>query len=149
MADFVEIFKGAIKPEAVLARWYGEATDNHTGAFASFIGIVRDEGGISALSFDIYRPLLDRWFIGWQNRVAAKEARLFMAHSEGDVPIACCSYVAAIASPKRRAALEFLDEFVEDFKQSAPIWKYDVIRGKRVYAEDRSRLLNGAGLLGV
>jgi molybdopterin synthase catalytic subunit len=35
-------------------------------------------------------------------------------------------------------ALELIDEFVEDFKASAPIWKYDIINGQRVYTLDRS-----------
>jgi molybdopterin synthase catalytic subunit len=44
-------------------------------------------------------------------------------------------------------ALELIDEFVEDFKANAPIWKYDIRNGKRIYAEDRSTPMSGAGLL--
>ena len=55
--------------------------------------------------------------------------------------------VAAVFSPKRRVALEFIDKFVEDFKASAPIWKYDLKDGKRIYAKDRSTAINGSGLL--
>ncbi|MCK4442258.1 MAG: molybdenum cofactor biosynthesis protein MoaE, partial [Sulfurovaceae bacterium] len=58
------------------------------------------------------------------------------------------SYISAVFSPKRRVALELIDDFVEDFKANAPIWKYDVIDGKRVYAEDRSTLMSGSGILG-
>ena len=32
---------------------------------------------------------------------------------------------------KRRVALELIDIFVENFKASAPIWKYDLIDGKK------------------
>jgi molybdopterin synthase catalytic subunit len=71
-----------------------------------------------------------------------------MAHSIGDVLIHQSSYIAAVLSPKRRVALEMIDEFVEDFKASAPIWKYDIVAGKRVYAEDRSTPLLNSGLLG-
>jgi molybdopterin synthase catalytic subunit len=71
-----------------------------------------------------------------------------MAHSKGDVLNHQSSYIAAVLSPKRRVALEMIDEFVEDFKASAPIWKYDIIDGKRVYAEDRSTPLSNSGLLG-
>ncbi|MDR3346354.1 MAG: molybdenum cofactor biosynthesis protein MoaE, partial [Campylobacteraceae bacterium] len=46
-----------------------------------------------------------------------------------------------------RAALELIDEFVEDFKKKAPIWKYDIKNGERVYAKERSTKLLGAGLL--
>jgi len=57
------------------------------------------------------------------------------------------SHIAAVFSPKRRVALEFIDEFVEDFKASAPIWKYDLKNGKRIYALDRSTSIKGSGLL--
>jgi molybdopterin synthase catalytic subunit len=55
--------------------------------------------------------------------------------------------MSAVFSPKRRVALELIDEFVEDFKANAPIWKYDVINGKRIYAEDRSTPMDGSGLM--
>ena len=48
---------------------------------------------------------------------------------------------------KRRVALELIDEFVEDFKAQAPIWKYDIINNQRVYAKDRSTVISGAGIL--
>jgi molybdopterin synthase catalytic subunit len=70
-----------------------------------------------------------------------------MAHSKGDVPNHQSSYIAGVCSPKRKVALRLIDEFVEDFKASAPIWKYDLIDGKRVYAEDRSTAIDGAGVL--
>ncbi len=70
-----------------------------------------------------------------------------MAHSRGDVLNHTSSYIAAVCSPKRRVAIELIDEFVEDFKASAPIWKYDIIKGKRVYALERSTAIFGAGLL--
>jgi molybdopterin synthase catalytic subunit len=70
-----------------------------------------------------------------------------MAHSRGDVLNHTSSYIAGVCSPKRRVALELIDEFVEDFKAQAPIWKYDIIDGKRVYAEERSSKIDGAGVL--
>ena len=76
-----------------------------------------------------------------------KNAFVMMAHSRGDVLNHESSYVAAVCSPKRRVALELIDEYVEDFKAQAPIWKYDIIDGKRVYAEDRSTAIRGSGLL--
>jgi len=44
-------------------------------------------------------------------------------------------------------ALELIDEFVEDFKANAPIWKYDLKDNKRIYAKDRSTAISGSGLL--
>ena len=65
------------------------------------------------------------------------------------MPLHQSSYIAAVFSPKRRVALEMIDEFVEDFKASAPIWKYDLIDGNRIYAKDRSTAIAGSGLLKV
>ena len=68
-------------------------------------------------------------------------------HSRGDVPNHTSSYISAVVSPKRKVALSMINDFVEDFKANAPIWKYDLINNKRIYAKERSHLLNGSGLL--
>ncbi len=142
----LELFEGALPVEAILARWYDEEKRNNYGAFIPFVGTVRDEDGIEGLSFDIYEPILKSWFEAWQEKAKAKGAWLKMAHSKGDVLVHESSYIAAIFSPKRRVALEMIDAFVEDFKAQAPIWKYDVREGKRLYAKDRSTAITGSGL---
>jgi molybdopterin synthase catalytic subunit len=55
--------------------------------------------------------------------------------------------VCAVLSPKRRVALELIDTFVENFKANAPIWKYDLRKSERIFAKDRSHVLDGAGIL--
>ncbi|EAL4060377.1 molybdenum cofactor biosynthesis protein MoaE, partial [Campylobacter jejuni] len=72
---------------------------------------------------------------------------LLFAHSIGDVAVHESSYFAGILSKQRKLGLKLLNEFVEDFKASAPIWKYDVINKERIYAKERSTKLCGAGLL--
>ena len=143
----LELFEGALPVEDIIARWYKDESTQNYGAFIPFIGTVRDEDGIEGLSFDIYEPILNSWFDAWQEKAKAKGAWLKMAHSKGDVLLHESSYIAAVFSPKRRVALEMIDEFVEDFKASAPIWKYDLLDGKRVYAEDRSTAIKGSGVL--
>ena len=143
----LEIYDGSLHVETILARWYNDIKDKNFGAFIPFIGIVRDEKGIDGLSFDIYEPILNSWFDDWQKRAKEEGAMLFMAHSRGDVKNHTSSYISAVLSPQRKVGLKLINEFVEDFKANAPIWKYDLIDGKRVYAKDRSTPLNGAGLL--
>ena len=143
----LELYNGALPVETILSKWYKTYKTENYGAFINFIGIVRDENGIDGLSFDIYRPLLASWFDAWQNKAKNHNALLLMAHSQGDVYLHESSYIAAVLSPKRRVALEMIDEFVEDFKAKAPIWKYDIVDGKRIYADDRSTPLPGSGLL--
>ncbi len=145
----MELFKGALEVETILAQWYQEIQKLNYGAFVPFIGIVRAEGGIEALSFDIYEPILQKWFNRWQERAKKEGALIKMAHSIGDVALHKSSFIGAVASPKRKVALRLINEFVEDFKANAPIWKYDVIDGKRVYAKERSIPMDGAGILGV
>ncbi len=141
------LYNGALDVESILSDWYREYRDKNFGAFINFVGIVREEGNIEGLSFDIYEPLLRSWFEEWQKRAKSKNALVLMAHSIGDVPVHKSSYISAVLSPKRRVALSMIDEFVEDFKANAPIWKYDLVDGKRVYAKDRSLKLPNSGIL--
>ena len=144
----LSLYDGALNVPEILKEWYvAEATSNY-GAYIPFIGTVRSEDGIEGLSFDIYEPILASWFSNWQQKAKEKGAVIKMAHSRGDVMLHESSYIAAVFSPKRRVALEFIDEFVEDFKASAPIWKYDLKNGERVYAKDRSTAIKGSGILG-
>ncbi len=145
----LELYDNALNVPEILMRWYGDEAQNNYGAFIPFVGTVREESGIEGLSFDIYEPILDRWFEAWQARAKAEGAMVKMAHSKGDVKVHESSYIAAVFSPKRRTALELIDAFVEDFKASAPIWKYDLKDGERLYAKDRSTPISGSGLLGA
>jgi len=143
----LKIFDGPLDVEAIFALWHESVRDKNFGAFITFVGIVRDEDSIDGLSFDIYEPILHSWFDGWQEKANKQNALVLMAHSIGDVPLHKSSYVAAVVSPKRKEALALINDFVEDFKASAPIWKYDLRSGGRVYAKSRSTTLAGAGLL--
>jgi len=143
----MELYNGPLDTKEIFGRWLDEQAESNYGAYIPFVGTIRAEGGIEALSFDIYEPVLLQWFEQWQSRASQLGAVVKMAHAIGDVPVHTSSYISAVFSPQRRVALELIDEFVEDFKANAPIWKYDVIDGARVYAEDRSTPMSGSGLL--
>jgi molybdopterin synthase catalytic subunit len=143
----MELYQGPLDVKEIFGRWLDEESDSNYGAYIPFVGTIRSEGGIEALSFDIYEPILQSWFDAWQKRAGEEGAIVKMAHSIGDVPVHTSSYISAVFSPRRRVALELIDAFVEDFKANAPIWKYDIIDGERVYADDRSTPMSGAGLL--
>ena len=138
----MQIYNGSLDVQNITNEWY-----KNCGALITFVGIVREEGGISALSFDIYEPILKKWLDAWQERAKKENAYVLFAHSKGDVPVHTSSYVAGVVSPQRKVALRLINEFVEDFKANAPIWKYDVINSERIYAKERSQAINGAGLL--
>ncbi|MCX6060754.1 MAG: molybdenum cofactor biosynthesis protein MoaE [Campylobacterales bacterium] len=144
----LELHDGALNVPEILTRWYADESTSNYGAYIPFVGTVRDEDGIEGLSFDVYEPILNSWFNAWVAKAEPLGAILKMAHSRGDVLVHESSYIAAVFSPKRRVALETIEQFVEDFKASAPIWKYDLRAGKRLYARERSMAIAGAGLLG-
>jgi len=143
----LEIYSGALDVESILSRWYRLSLRDNCGAFVPFVGSVRDENGISGLSFDLYEPLLKSWFARCSDRVEKEGATLCMAHSNGNVYLQESSFVCAIYSSKRKIALSMIAEFVEDFKTDAPIWKYDLIGKRRIYALERSTPLYGSGIL--
>jgi len=146
-SEDLQIHKGDLPIEKIHSAWYEKYKNLNYGAFITFVGIVRDENSIKGLSFDIYEPILKSWFNSWQERAKKQNAIVLIAHSLGDVLNHKSSYIAGVCSPQRRVALELIDEFVEDFKKNAPIWKYDILNGKRVYASNRSQKINGAGIL--
>lgn len=143
----LSLYDGALNVPKILKDWYEEETNSNYGAYIPFVGTVRSEDDIEGLSFDIYEPILKLWFQKWEKKAKESGAIIKMAHSRGDVRVHESSYIAAVFSPKRRVALEFIDEFVEDFKASAPIWKYDLKNGERIYAKDRSTAIKGSGIL--
>jgi molybdopterin synthase catalytic subunit len=143
----LQLFNGDLPVNDITNNWYKEFKNSNYGAIITFVGVVRDEDGIDGLSFDIYEPILNSWFNAWQEKAKKQNAVVLMAHSKGDVLNHTSSYISAVCSPQRKVALELIDQFVEDFKASAPIWKYDIINGKREYALKRSTKINGAGLL--
>lgn len=143
----MQIYNGSLDVQSITNEWYERFKDKNCGALITFIGIVREEGGISALSFDIYEPILKKWLDAWEERAKKENAYVLFAHSKGDVAVHTSSYVAGVVSPQRKVALRLINEFVEDFKANAPIWKYDVINGERIYAKERSQAINGAGIL--
>lgn len=145
----LKIYNGPLDVPAILEEWYEEEKQNNYGAFIPFVGTIREESGIDGLSFDIYEPILVRWFETWKEKAEESGATIKMAHSRGDVKLHESSYIAAVFSPKRKVALAFIEHFVEDFKASAPIWKYDLKEGQRIYAADRSTAIKGSGILGA
>ena len=143
----LEIHKDSLDVKEIQNRWYDLVRDKNHGALITFIGIVRDEDEIEGLSFDIYEPILKKWYSEWVEKLQKFDARLFMAHSQGDVLLHESSFMCGISSPKRRVSLEMIDKFVEDFKANAPIWKYDMKDGKRIFVKERGTKLPNSGVL--
>ncbi|TLD85358.1 molybdenum cofactor biosynthesis protein MoaE [Helicobacter sp. MIT 11-5569] len=141
------LYNGALDTTTIYAQWYAFGTKHNLGANVIFTGIVRAENGCDGLSFDIYKPLLEQWFNTWCKKAQNLNAYLKMAHAQGDVLNHQSSYMAGVFSSQRRASLEIFEDFIEDFKHNAPIWKYDLKQGERIYAKERSYHLPHSGIL--
>ncbi|BEG57890.1 Molybdopterin converting factor subunit 2 MoaE [Helicobacter sp. NHP21005] len=143
----LEVFDGALDTNALYGAWSKLCAAKNLGALCVFSGFVRPESGLEGLSFEVFMPLFEAWFGAWQERAKAQEVYLCLAHSRGDVLVGQSSYMAGLMGAHRQKALELYAPFVEDFKHNAPIYKYDLRNGQRIYAKDRSHPLKGSGLL--
>lgn len=161
----LSLYHGALPTGELYTQWEALAQSKNCGAVSIFSGIVRKEqhlksqnpktptaeifedNCVEALSFDIYKPLLEKWFNSWQEKAHNMGAYVCMAHSIGDVPCGKSSFMCGIISSHRKVALSLYAELIEDFKANAPIWKYDVINHKRIYAKERSKAIKGSGIL--
>lgn len=148
----LRIINGPLNVIGISSAWKSMLANE--GALCLFEGIVRDDvskgGAIDAfrgLSFDIFAPLLTSWFKKYQLKAQQQKVTIFLAHSTGDVLIKETSFIFACASLHRKESLSFYSYFIEEFKTSAPIWKYDLIGNNRIYAQSRSHKLDGAGIL--
>ncbi|WP_291953359.1 molybdenum cofactor biosynthesis protein MoaE [Campylobacter sp.] len=144
-----ELHQNSLDITKIYAKWYEFSKDKNCGALITFCGIVRDENNIEALSFDIYEPILKKWFQAWQEKVSKDNVILMFAHSINEVKIHESSYFAGVLSKQRKLGLKLINDFVEDFKANAPIWKYDIINNQKIYAKKRSLKLKGAGILSI
>jgi molybdopterin synthase catalytic subunit len=95
------------------------------GAIASFVGTVRREGGVEMLTLDHYPGFTEKQIsvlvealIDRHRLTAATVIHRFGPMEPGETIL-----FAATASPRRRAALEALEELVEQLKTEAPFWK--------------------------
>lgn len=143
-----ELHNGALNVTQIYEKWFERYKSQNLGALITFCGIVRDENGVEGLYFEIYEQLLKAWFEKWCEKVADEKVVLCFAHAKGEVKIHQSSYFVAVISKQRKVGLRLINEFVEDFKANAPIWKFDIKNGEKIYALKRSAKLPQAGILG-
>ncbi|MDE7317283.1 MAG: molybdenum cofactor biosynthesis protein MoaE [Helicobacter sp.] len=145
------IMDGNLPLKTLYARYNRLAKANNKGAVAHFTGFVRQEGEMNktdGLVFELYEPLLVQWFSAHKERLESDNVFVCMAHSRGFVPVGKSSFSVCLIAKQRASVLNELANFVEDFKQNAPIWKYDSIAGQQIFERTRAKPLQGSGLFG-
>jgi molybdopterin synthase catalytic subunit len=107
------------------------------GAAASFVGIVRGEGRVEALALDHYPGFTEKQIAGLVDRLIDRHrlSAATVVHRFGTMKPGETIMFAATAAPRRRAALDALDELVELLKSDAPFWKKELRDGIQHWLE--------------
>ena len=95
------------------------------GAVASFVGIVRGADGVEALTLDHYAGFTEKQIAALVDELVDRHRLTSAAvvHRFGSMKPGESILFAATSAPRRRAALDALDELVERLKNEAPFWK--------------------------
>jgi len=113
---------------------------SNSGAIASFIGVVRDDGRTESLTLSHYPGFTER-----QIEVFAEEAKRRWAyqdslilHRVGRMMTREPIVLVAVSAPHRRAAFEACDFLMDKLKCEAPFWKQETIGGQTKWIEPRA-----------
>ena len=107
--------------------------DPAAGGIALFAGVVRDhdEGrDVTALSYTAHPSAADELRRSAERIVAAHKVRAIAAvHRVGDLAIGDLAVVVAVSSDHRAQALDACHAFIDDLKDTVPIWKHQLFPG--------------------
>lgn len=113
---------------------------HHTGAVATFLGVVRDHNQgrrVEYLVYDAYVPLAERALarIVMETRDRWSSVAIAIHHRIGRIEIGDASVAIAAASPHRADAFAACRYAIERVKQIVPIWKHEYFEGGDVWIE--------------
>ena len=117
----VRISNAAIQPDQELAALTGLGG----GALASFTGIVRDDGGVTAIELEHYPGMTEASLYRLIEAATARWALLgaVITHRVGIIPLGTPVVVVGAASLHRAEALEATAFLIDRLKTEAPFWK--------------------------
>lgn len=95
------------------------------GAVASFTGLVRGDGGLTALELEHYPGMTEAALMGLAEQATARWQLLAVSivHRVGAMAPGERIVFAAAAAPHRAAALEACAYLIDRLKTDAPFWK--------------------------
>ena len=116
------------------------------GAETIFIGRVRNENEgkkVIAVTYDAHEKAVIKSFQSICNDAKIKydkNAKIFLEHAEGYVPVGEISILIAVSSGHREEAFKICRYILEEIKHQSPIWK------KEHYADGKEDWLPGHSL---
>ena len=126
----------AFDPGAELARLTGGAGPG-AGAVVTFTGLVRDDGGLSAMEIEHYPGMTERAIRAVADQAVARWSLLggLILHRHGRLlPGEPIMMVATLAA-HRAAAFASADFLMDYLKSRAPFWKKEIGAGKAAWVE--------------
>lgn len=108
------------------------------GAIASFTGLVRDDGGLTALRLEHYPAMTQAQISAVVQQACARWPLLgvTVVHRFGELPVGARIVFVGAVSSHRVAALEACAYLIDWLKVSAPFWKQEIRRdGSRGWVE--------------
>jgi len=98
------------------------------GGIASFTGLVRDDGGLTALHLEHYPGMTERQLRDVVDEAAARWPLLGVTviHRFGTLPVGARIVFVGTASSHRVAALESCAFLIDWLKVAAPFWKQTI-----------------------
>ena len=135
----IRVQEAVFDPGAELAE-FGRSLGQDTGGIASFTGLVRDGGGLIALTLEHYPGMTER-----QLEKIEAEAQLRWAltgtlviHRYGRMLPGEPIVLVAAASSHRRAALEACEFLIDWLKTKAPFWKLEETAAGSAWVEAKA-----------
>jgi molybdopterin synthase catalytic subunit len=110
------------------------------GAVASFVGIVRGDGGLISMTLEHYPGMTEREIARHAAEAASRWplGAVTIIHRVGRLTPGECIVLVAAASKHRAAAFEACEFLVDYLKTQAPFWKEEERRGERAWVEKRT-----------
>ena len=122
----IRVQEAVFDPGAELAA-FGHSLGPDTGGIASFTGLVRDSGGLIALTLEHYPGMTERQLerIEAEAQLRWKLTGTLVIHRYGRMLPGEPIVLVAAASSHRRAALEACEFLIDWLKTKAPFWKLE------------------------
>lgn len=110
------------------------------GAVASFIGLVRSDGGVETLTLEHYPGMTEAALRRLANDAAARWSLLgaTIVHRVGTMSQGERIVLVATCAPHRRDALDACAYLIDRLKTDAPFWKREARAGEERWVEPRA-----------
>ena len=135
----IRVQEAVFDPGAELAE-FGRSLGQDTGGIASFTGLVRDGGGLIALTLEHYPGMTEKQLaaIEAEARSRWRLADVLIIHRYGRMLPGEPIVLVAAASSHRRAALEACEFLIDWLKTKAPFWKLEETAAGSAWVEAKA-----------